>query len=62
MCVSAVPASPKEALSETLVPALKRLPAVGLVIVTVGATFLTVTERLLVAEAPVESLTFTVTV
>jgi hypothetical protein len=32
------------------------------VIATVGATFLTVTERLPVAEPPVESVTFTVTV
>src|SRR5690242_4105981 len=56
VCVSAVPASLNDALSDTLAPALKRLPVVGVVIFTLGATFATVTEKVPLAEAPVESV------
>jgi hypothetical protein len=62
VCVSAVPGSLKEALTDTDVPVLKTAPPSGLVILTVGATFATVTEKLAEADAPVESLTVTLTV
>src|SRR5262249_28765044 len=62
VCVSLVPASVNEALSETVEPDLKRLFAVGLVIDTDGAAFATVTEKLPVEELLLASATLTVTV
>lgn len=62
VCVSAVPASLKDALKETAAPALVVVPLDGLVIVTVGATLATVTVKLPDEDAPVESVTVTLTV
>src|SRR5947199_6810205 len=62
VCVSAVPASVNDALNDTVAPALKIVPANGLVIVTAGGTFETVTAKVLLAEAPVPSGTLSVAV
>src|SRR5580765_2573298 len=62
VCVSALPASVKDAVTETVAPALKIVPPSGLVIVTTGAAFATVAARVFAADTPVASVTVTVTV
>jgi hypothetical protein len=62
VCVSVVPGSLNEALTETVLLTANTLPAVGDVTVTTGARFATETVKLPVEVAPVTSVTVTVTV
>ncbi len=62
VCVSVVPGSVNEALTLTVLPVAKTLPVTGEAIVTAGAAFATVTEKVPVAVVPAASVTVTRTV
>src|SRR5215213_9900009 len=62
VCVSDVPASVNDARAVTVAPVKTELPAAGAVIVATGATLETLTVKLPLLEAPLESVTVTFTV